>query len=200
MPRSGEKVRRRLQQAALELYGERGYELTTAAEIAAKAGVTERTFFRHFADKREVLFDGEILLIDILNSAVREAPAELGPWDTLFRAFRSAERLFVENRPFAEPRRRVIDSSPALQERALAKTRSLIAGLASALRERGVADHVAMLAAQMGMSALGHAVACWFDDDSSDLGDHLVQAFRKVHDLSASSSGIGRNRKTPSKS
>jgi AcrR family transcriptional regulator len=199
MPRSGEKVRRRLQQAALDLYGERGYELTTAAEIAAKAGVTERTFFRHFADKREVLFDGETLLSDILNSALRDAPAELGPWDALFRAFRAAEHLFVENRPFAEPRHRVIASSPALQERALAKTRSLIAGLASGLRERGVPDHEAMLAAQMGMAALSHAVACWFDDGSSDLGDHLVQAFRKVRDLSASSTTVGRTTKTPSK-
>jgi AcrR family transcriptional regulator len=189
MPRSGENVRRRLQQAALELYGDRGYELTTAAEIAAKAGVTERTFFRHFADKREVLFDGETLLSDILNSAVRGAPAELGPWDTLFRAFQAAERLFIENRVFAEPRRRVIDSSPALQERALAKTRSLIAGLASALRERGIPDHVALLAAQMGMAALGHAVACWFDDGSSDLDDYLVQAFRKVRELSTSGAG-----------
>src|SRR5258708_23636222 len=108
MPRSREKVRRRLQQAALELYGERGYELTTAAEIAAKAGVTERTFFRHFADKREVLFDGDTLLGDALNSSVRDAPAKLGPWDTLFRAFQSAEHLFIENRAFAEPRHRLI--------------------------------------------------------------------------------------------
>ena len=200
MPRSGEKVRRRLQQAALDLYGERGYELTTAAEIAAKAGVTERTFFRHFADKREVLFDGETLLGDLLNSAVRDAPAELDPWNTLFRAFRSAEHLFVENRPFSEPRHRVIESSPALQERALAKTGSLIAGLASALRERRVPDHEAMLAAQMGMAALGHAVACWFDDGSSNLGDHLVQAFRKVRDLSAPGSTIDRNTKTPPES
>jgi len=200
MPRSGEEVRRRLQQAALELFGERGYELTTAAEIAAKAGVTERTFFRHFADKREVLFDGETVLRDILTSAVRDAPAEVGPWATLFRAFRSAEHLFIENRPFSEPRHRVIDSSPALQERALAKTRSLIAGLASALHERGVPDHVAMLAAQMGMAALGHAVACWFDDGSSDLDDHLAQAFQKVRDLSASSSGIGRTEESTSES
>ncbi len=191
MPRSGEKVRRRLQQAALELYGDRGYELTTAAEIAAKAGVTERTFFRHFADKREVLFDGETLLGDLLHSAVRDAPAELGAWDAMLRAFRSAEHLFVENRPFAEPRHRVIDSTPALQERALAKTRLLVAGLAAALRERGVPDHAAVLAAQIGMAALGHAVVCWFDDGSSDLGDHLVRAFRKVRDLSASGSGIG---------
>jgi AcrR family transcriptional regulator len=199
MPRNGETVRRRLQQAALELYGARGYELTTAAEIAAKAGVTERTFFRHFADKREVLFDGETVLGDILNSAVRDAPPELGPWDTLFRAFRSAEPLFVENRPFAAPRRRVIDGNPALQERALAKTRSLIAGLASALRERGVPAPEALLTAQMGMAALSHAVACWFDDGSSDLGDHIVQAFRKVRDLSASSSAIDGGTQTPPK-
>ena len=200
MPRSGEKARRRLQQAALELFAERGYELTTAAEIAARAGVTERTFFRHFADKREVLFDGETALGDLLNGAVREAPAELGPWETLFRAFRAAERLFVENRAFAEPRHRVIASSPALQERALAKTRSLIAGLASALRARGVPEHAAMLAAQMGMAALGHAVACWFDDGSRDLGDYLAQAFRKVRELSAGGAGIGGNTTAPSES
>jgi len=191
MPRSGENVRRRLQQAALELYGERGYDQTTAAEIAAKAGVTERTFFRHFTDKREVLFDGETVLGDLLNGAVRDAPAELGPWDTLFRAFRAAEPLFVENRALAEPRHRVVESSPALQERALAKTRALIAGLAAALRTRGVPAHEAMLVAQMGMAALSHAVACWFDDGSIGLGDHIVQAFRKVRDLSAPGAGIG---------
>ena len=185
MPRDGEKVRRLLQRAALELYGERGYEETTAAEIAAKAGVTERTFFRHFADKREVLFDGETALADVLSRAVLEAPPEIGPWEALFHAFRSAEHLFVENRPFAEPRHRVIESSPALQERALAKTRSLTTALTSALRERGVAVHVATLAAQLGMAALSHAVACWFDDGSVDLDDHLAQAFQRVRDLSA---------------
>ncbi len=175
-------------------YGERGYELTTAAEIAAKAGVTERTFFRHFADKREVLFDGETVLGDILNSAVRDAPPELGPWDTLFRAFRSAEHLFIENRAFAEPRHRVIASSPALQERALAKTQSLIGGLTSALRARGVPAHTALLTAQMGMAALSHAVACWFDDGSRDLDDHIVQAYRRVRDLTGAGAGMDRGR------
>ena len=185
MPRDAKKVRRRLQQAALELFGDRGYEATTAAEIAASAGVTERTFFRHFADKREVLFDGDTVLGELLAGAVRDAPAEAGPWDALFRAFRAAEPLFIDNRAFSEPRQRVIRGSPALQERALAKTRLLIAGLASALQARGVQEHVAMLAAQMGMAALSHAVSCWFDDVSVDLDDHLVQAFLKVRDLSA---------------
>src|SRR5277367_1901965 len=139
MPRNREEVRRRLQTAALQLYRERGYDRTTTAEIAAKAGVTERTFFRHFPDKREVLFDGDAAFSEALTSAVRHAPAALGPWDTLFLAFSSVKQMFVDNRPFSEPRQRVIASSPALQERAMAKTRSLIAALASALCERGVA-------------------------------------------------------------
>ncbi len=186
MPRNGEEVRRRLQLAALELYRERGYEQTTATEIAAKAGVTERTFFRHFPDKREVLFDGEATFGDALTSAVRNAPPALGPWDTLFRAFRSVEHIFLENRPLSEPRRRIIASSPALQERELAKARSLIASLASALCERGVPGHQATLAAQMGMAALSHAFATWLDEGSRDLGEHIVRAFHEVRDLSSS--------------
>jgi AcrR family transcriptional regulator len=185
MPRDGEKVRRSLQQAALELFAERGYEQTTAADIAAKAGVTERTFFRHFPDKRDVLFGGDTVLTEVLTTAVREAAPELGPWETLFRAFRAAEYLFVENRPFAEPRQRLIEKTPALQERAVAKTRLLTASLVSALRERGIPDRIAMLVAQVGMAAASHAVACWFEDGSRDLGDHLDHAFQKVHELSS---------------
>lgn len=199
MPRDGEKVRRSLQQAALELFRELGYEQTRAADIAAKAGVTERTFFRHFADKRDVLFGGETALGDVLARAVRDAPAELGPWDVLLRAFQAAEYLFVENRPFAEPRHRLIESVPALQERALAKTQMLIAELVSALRERDLPGKVAMLVAQMGAAALRHAVSCWFDDDSSDLHEHLVQAFRKVRDLSSSGLEIDPKTEVPPK-
>ena len=187
MPRDGKEVRRRLQLAALELYRDRGYEQTTAADIAARAGVTERTFFRHFADKREVLFDGDAAFIGALTSAVRQAPPALGPWDTLFLAFRSVEPMFVENRPFTGPRQQVIAASPALQERAMAKTRSVIAALASALCERKVPPHQASLAAQMGMATLSHAVATWFDDDSSDLLDHIVLAFHDVRNLASNS-------------
>lgn len=185
MARDGGKIRRRLQLAALELYRDRGYEQTTAAEIAAKAGVTERTFFRHFADKREVLFDGDAVFSDALTSAVRHAPAGLGPWDTLFFAFQSVEPMFIENRSFSQPRQRVIASNPALQERAMAKTRSVIAALTATLCERGVARHRAGLAAELGMATLGHAVTAWFADDSRDLRDHLELAFREVRDLSA---------------
>jgi AcrR family transcriptional regulator len=186
MPRDGKEVRRRLQLAALELYRDRGYEQTTAADISERAGVTERTFFRHFPDKREVLFDGDAAFSDALTSAVRRVPTAFGPWDTLFLAFQSVKQMFVENRPFTGPRQRVIAGSPALQERAMAKTRSLIAALASTLCERGVAAPQANLAAQIGIATLSHAVTTWFDDDSIDLGDHIARAFDEVRDLSSS--------------
>jgi AcrR family transcriptional regulator len=197
MPRDGEKVRKRLQWAALELFRERGYEETTAADIAAKAGVTERTFFRHFTDKRDVLFDGDAAFSEALTTAVRNAPETLGPWDTLFFAFDSVKQTFVENRPFTEPRQHVIASSPALQERAMAKTRSLVAAVTSALCERGVAAPQANLAAWMGMAVLSYGVAAWFNDSSIDLGEHIVRAFQEASHLSQSNVAIAkRTRRT----
>jgi AcrR family transcriptional regulator len=190
MPRNAMAVRKRLQRAALELFRERGYDETTAAQIAAKAGVTERTFFRHFPDKREVLFDGDVVFCDALANAVRNAPPALGPWDVLLVAFDSVKHIFVENRPFTEPRQRVIASSPALQERATAKTRLLIAAVAAALCERGLSAPQANLAAQMGMATLSHGVAAWFSDGSIELGEHIVKAFQEARDLSSSTTAI----------
>lgn len=185
MPRDGEKVRRRLQAAALELYRDRGFDQTTTAEIAAAAGVTERTFFRHFADKREVLFGGEAALSAGLTDAVREAPAALGPWPTLLRAFKAAGPVLEANRAFAEPRQRIIAGSPPLRERELAKSLSLTSSLAAVLVERGVPDRQAMLAAKMAMSAFGQAFVAWLSDSSSNLGDLLARAFDDVHSLSS---------------
>src|SRR5476649_2948995 len=105
MPRSREDARHRLKTAALELYRERGYDRATAAEIAAQVGVTERTFFRHFPDKREVLFDGEAALHAILSTAITEAPAALGPMAVVLSALRSIEPMLEANRPFTEPAR-----------------------------------------------------------------------------------------------
>ena len=192
MPRNREEVRKRLQWAALELFRERGYEETTAAEIAAKAGVTERTFFRHFPDKREVLFDGGAAFIEAVTVALRNAPKTLGPWDTLFFAFDSVKQMFVENRPFTEPRQRLIASSPALQERATDKNRALIAAVASALCERGLTVPQANLAAQMGMATLSHGVSAWFNDGSIDLGEHIVRAFQEARELSSSNVAIAK--------
>ena len=178
-------MRVRLQRAALELFGERGYERTTANEIAARAGVTERTFFRHFPDKREVLFDGEAVLRVALTASVAAAPAVLGTLETLFRAFRAVQPLLEGNRPYAKPRHDVIAATPALAERELAKLASLADALATALRARGVSDLRAVLAARTGMAAFGHATVAWLDDPSQGLGERLDLVFRELKALVA---------------
>jgi AcrR family transcriptional regulator len=185
VPRSGDKSRRRLQQAALELYIERGYDQTTATEIAARAGVTERTFFRHFPDKREVLFDQGTVLRDAVVRALAEAPAALRPFDALLRAFHSAEQFFEDNRPIAGPRQIVIANTPALQERELAKNAEMVAALADVLRRRGVEGRLATLAAEVGMAAFGHAYASWLEDGSVGFSAHLDRAFKQVRHLTS---------------
>lgn len=187
MPRDGEKGRRRLQEAALKLFGERGYDKVTAADIAAEAGTTQRTFFRHFPDKREVLFGGEDQFIDALTQAISSAPAALGPWDALRGALLSVEPLFIENLAFSMPRQRLIASHPALQERAQTKLRGVMTGLTSALRERGVPEGTAALAAQMAMAAMNRAISAWFADETSSLAEHINQAFSDVRAIASAS-------------
>lgn len=185
MPRSGEDARYRLQQAALELFSERGYDQTTASEIAARAGVTERTFFRHFADKREVLFEGQAKLRAAWTSAIAQAPDGLQPLELLHHALRSVEQLVEDNRSYSVPRQLVIDRTPALQERELSKIAALTEDLAQALRQRGVDDGQATLAAEIGMVCFRYAITSWFADPSLHLGIHLDNAFAMLCKLSA---------------
>lgn len=187
MPGRDDDARARLQQSALELFGEYGFDRTTAAQIAGRAGVTERTFFRYFTDKREVLFDGEATLHSALTASIAAAPPELGPLKTLFRAFRAAVPMLEGNRPFAKPRYRIIAATPALNERELAKLAALSDALADALRARGVADLPATLAARTGMAAFAHATIAWLGDASIDLGERLNRAERAIQALAAES-------------
>ncbi len=187
MAKNEDDVRVRLQGAALELFRERGYDRTTAAEIAAQAGVTERTFFRHFADKREVLFDGEAKLRAALMASIADAPAGLRPLDTLFRAFRSVQSALEDNRPFSKPRHEVISDTPALHEREMAKMAALADALAAALQARGVTDVQAVLAARTGMAAFVHATVSWLDDPRQGLGKRLDLVFRELKALLAES-------------
>ena len=133
-------ARGRLEQAALELYVERGFEQTTVAEIAERAGLTERTFFRYFADKREVLFGGSAALQELLLSALASAPESAAPIDAVAAALESAGALLQERREYSRRRQAVIDANAALQERELIKLASLASALADALRKRGVTD------------------------------------------------------------
>ena len=135
--------RGRLEQAALALYGERGYESTTVAEIAARAGLTERTFFRHFADKREVLFWGAGALQDLLVDAVAGAPDSATPIGAVAAALEAAGAVLQARRESARQRQAVIAANAELQERELIKLASLASALAEALRRRGVKDPAA---------------------------------------------------------
>ena len=180
-----ETVRRQLQMAALKLFLERGYDNTTATDIAGHVGVTERTFFRYFPSKRDVLFD-EAALLDGLNAAIAGAPEELAPMEVLGRAFRSLIPMFEDNRPLSEPARKLIACTPALQERHLAKTAATTAAVSAALQQRGVSGDIATLAAAAGMAIFGIALANWFADPSLSLGDHLDRAYDSWRRLSPS--------------
>jgi AcrR family transcriptional regulator len=162
--------RGRLQEAALALYSERGFDQTTAAEIAARAGVTERTFFRHFADKREVLFGGSKLLQERILSGVAGAPTGHTPLKAVARGLDAAAALLGEaRRDLAAQRQAVIATNPELRERELAKLADYAAAVAATLRQRGVGELQATLAAEAGMSVLRVAIERWAnsDDDRS---------------------------------
>ena len=150
MSRWEPNARGRLEQAALELYIERGFEQTTVAEIAKRAGLTERTFFRYFADKREVLFSGAGALQDLLVSAVADAPDSTAPIDAVAAALAAAGALLQERRESARQRQAVIAANAELQERELIKLASLASAIADALRRRGVRDPAAGLTAEAG--------------------------------------------------
>lgn len=186
MGKHGKKMRERLRQSALELYGSRGYDLTTTAQIAARAGVTERTFFRYFSDKREVLFEEEALR-ETLLTGMTDAPETLGPYNALIWAFRSTEALLEEHQASSKRQQEIIAATPALRERHLAKLASLTDHLAAALQRRGIDDRRASLAAQAGMVAYIHAVISWNQDPSRTLGAHLCTAFDGLRALSTNS-------------
>ncbi|MGI4814516.1 MAG: TetR family transcriptional regulator, partial [Janthinobacterium lividum] len=131
----------RFRAAALELFGEIGYEQTTVAAIAARAGLTARTFFRYFADKREVLFNGSERLQQSMVDALAQAPAEASAIDAITAALTKAGDFFDNDlRPFARLRSTVIAANMDLRERELIKLATLSAALAQALRERGVGE------------------------------------------------------------
>jgi AcrR family transcriptional regulator len=144
--------RGRLEQAAFALYGERGFEDTTVAEIAERAGLTERTFFRHFADKRDVLFGGAAALQDLFVDTVRDAPPTTSPIDAARLALDAVGALFQDRRDRARQRHAIIVASAELRERELIKLATLSAAVATALRERTVIEPTATLTGEVAIT------------------------------------------------
>ncbi len=178
----------RLGAAAMELYLERGFDETTVAEIAQRAGLTERTFFRHFADKREVLFAGAALLQERLVANVLAAPDGLAPVDAAMAGVLAAGDLIQERRDFARQRYEIIAANPELQERELIKMARLSAALADTLRRRGVAPGAAGLAAEVAISVFRVAFERWAGDPVHlDLPRTMQAAFEELKDVTAAS-------------
>ena len=179
-------ARGRLEQAALDLYLERGFEQTTVAEIAGRAGLTERTFFRHFADKREVLFWGSGVLQDVLVGAIAGAPPSAAPIDAVAAALEAAGNLLEERRALARRRQAVIAANPSLQERELIKLATLASAMAGALRRRGVGEPAASLAAEAGVAVFRVAFERWIEDSGErDLPQVVRESLEELKAVTA---------------
>jgi AcrR family transcriptional regulator len=163
-------ARGRLAEAALRLYSEQGFERTTVAEIAEAAGLTERTFFRHFADKREVLFYGTDRALDLLTGTIARAPETASPMDAVGAALESFCAFFEEDPERVRRRDAVVSSTPELRERELVKLDVFASAMARALRDRGTPEPAAALAAEAGMAAFKVAYARWIAADPARAG------------------------------
>ena len=169
MSRWAPDARERLESAALELFVENGYEETTVAQIADRAGLNRATFFRHFADKREVLFGGEDMLAGLFADGIRTAPPDATLTECLQAAFASAEvAMTPQQRAKAAQRVLLLAANSEVQERGLLKRARIARSISAALRERGIDELTARLGAELGMLAFSIAVERWMKSDHDE--------------------------------
>jgi AcrR family transcriptional regulator len=177
-----------LEKAAMDLFAERGYPSTTVAEIAARAGVTERTFFRHFTDKREVLFSGSGHLADVIRAGIDDAPKDATPLEVVAHALDAAGAL-LEGRDmhYVRARAALISKHAELHERELMKLAALGAMLAKTLRARGVREPTATLAAEAGMTAFKVGFERWVSQRKPKGFPHYIrEALDALREVTAS--------------
>jgi AcrR family transcriptional regulator len=176
----------RLVVAALDLYRERGFDQTTVAEIAERAGLTERTFFRHFTDKREVLFAGAETLLDEILAGVANAPTAASAFDAVAAGLDVAATALGDRRDFAVLRHAVIAANPALHERELSKLASWATSIAATLVARGVPAATATLASEAGMAVFRVAFDRWVKETTSaTLPDLMREAMNELRAVAA---------------
>ncbi|MGX6603336.1 TetR/AcrR family transcriptional regulator [Micromonosporaceae bacterium Da 78-11] len=167
-------ARERLVLAAVDLFTEQGYDATTVAQIAERAGVTKSTFFRHFPDKRELLVAGQEALSRLLADGIAEAPAGAGPMDAVAAGLeRASSTMGPLNRELGPRLKAAVAASAELQERDALKSVSLAAAMTAALIARGVPDPIAALAGELGVLAFKRGYAEWSEGDR-DADDGLA--------------------------
>ena len=180
-------TRGKLHDAAMRLFTENGYDQTTAADIAAAVGVTERTFFRHFVDKREVLFDAQEEVTQLLIRGVREA-AGTGPLEIAVGGVVTLSSFFHdERREFDRVRQRLIDATPALEERERLKLAGLAATVHAELLARGATEPAATLAAESAITVFRTAIIQWISEgETRSFAELTTQTLASLRALSAS--------------
>ncbi len=170
-------VQQRLELAALDLYTRQGYESTTVGQIAAHAGVTSRTYFRYFPDKREVLFGGAAGLRDRIARSLHEAPAGMAPLEATLHAMSACEDLYDARRhEYLRRREAVVDSSADLQEREAHKLASIAEVVADELGQRGSDPNSARLVANLALAVFQQAARYWMEDPQVPYGVQLYRA------------------------
>jgi AcrR family transcriptional regulator len=197
MSRWEPNARERLERAAMELFRAQGYTQTTVQEIAGRAGLTERTFFRYFTDKREVLFGGAGALKKLIAEGVAGAPQTTAPLEAVVIAFEAVAPMFQGRREYAKARRALIIAHPELRERELIKLTLLASVAAEALRERAVVEPAASLAAETGVAVFKIAFDRWIDDPKSeDLPHHIRNSLHELKAVIADGAGVLKARAT----
>jgi AcrR family transcriptional regulator len=184
MPRWEPGARERLVVAAVDLFTDQGYDETTVAQIAERAGVTRSTFFRHFADKREVLVAGQETLCRLLAEGIAEAPQDTGPLDAVALGLeRASSAMSATSRGLGPRLKAAVAASAELQERDALKSVSLAAAMTTALLARGVPDPAAQLAGEMGVLAFKRGYVRWTesgDDPTDELAPHTLAALAEL--------------------
>ncbi|GIL31320.1 TetR/AcrR family transcriptional regulator [Actinocatenispora comari] len=185
MARWQPETTQRLIVAAVDLFGEQGYDATTVAQIAERAGVTKSTFFRHFTDKRELLVAGQETLSRLLAEGIAEAPADATPLAAVGAGLeRVSGAMGPANRELGPRLKAAVAASTELQERDALKSIGLAAAMTTALLARGVPEATAQLAAELGLLAFKRGYAQWIEGDRADdqgLAHHALAALRELH-------------------
>ena len=185
-------AKERLVVAAVDLFTEKGYDATTVAEIAERAGVNRSTFFRYFADKREVLVAGQETLSRLLAEGISEAPAQATPLEAVAVGLeRAAAAMGPTNRALGPRIKAAVAASTELQERDALKNAGLAVAMRAALVARGVPDPTAHLAAELGVLAFKRGYAQWSETERTDTRGLAHHALAALDDLRKATTTLG---------
>jgi AcrR family transcriptional regulator len=184
-------ARQRMVLAAVDLFTEQGYDATTVAQIAERAGVTKSTFFRHFPDKRELLVAGQEALSRLLAEGIAEAPPTASPLEAVAAGLeRASSAMGPMNHELAPRLKAAIAASAELQERDALKSVGLAAAMTNALVARGVPDPIAHLAGEIGVLAFKRGYAEWLEADPETAGGLAPYTATALEDLRAASASL----------